>query len=158
MKLRSRRVGSTQPRNATKIGSSNAGQVEEKTKKEMSLAQPPRLECVHRSLSNFLSITIPSIVYYRYSAPEITLVDSGELCLAAAGPGVAHPAGFPAWVMLSHVFTRVLPSLGFSKIRSTNLGECPLHHIMRPAHRSHMPPHVHRFDDLFLTSALLVPL
>ena len=133
MELRSRRVGSTQPRNPTEIGSSNAGKAGAKTKAEVPLAQPPRRECVHRTLSNFLSITIPSIVYYCYSAPEITLVDSGELCLAAAGPGVAHPAGFPAWVLLSHVFTRVLPSLGdFSKIRSTNLGECPLPHIMRP--------------------------
>lgn len=38
-------------------------------------------------------------------APGITLVDSGALILAATGPGVAHPAGFPAWVLIAHLAT-----------------------------------------------------
>src|SRR5262249_48039581 len=41
-------------------------------------------------------------------APTVTLVDSGELILAAWGTGVAHPPGFPLWVMLAH-FASLLP-------------------------------------------------
>ena len=40
-------------------------------------------------------------------APTVTLVDSGELILAAHGLGVAHPPGFPLWVMLAHVASLV---------------------------------------------------
>ena len=36
-------------------------------------------------------------------APTVTLVDSGELILAAHSLGVAHPPGFPLWVMLAHL-------------------------------------------------------
>src|SRR2546430_12251343 len=40
-------------------------------------------------------------------APTVTLVDSGELILAAHSLGVAHPPGFPLWVMLAHLVSRV---------------------------------------------------
>ena len=40
-------------------------------------------------------------------APTVTLTDSGELILAAHGLGVAHPPGFPLWVMLAHVASLV---------------------------------------------------
>ena len=50
-------------------------------------------------------------------AQDITLVDSGELVLAASGPGVAHPAGFPAWTLLAHLATK-LPG---DPIRNANL-------------------------------------
>src|SRR4029077_15460606 len=33
--------------------------------------------------------------------------DSGELILAAQGLGVAHPPGFPLWVMLAHLASLV---------------------------------------------------
>ena len=36
-------------------------------------------------------------------APTVTLVDSGELIVAAHSLGVAHPPGFPLYVMLAHV-------------------------------------------------------
>jgi hypothetical protein len=36
-------------------------------------------------------------------APTVTLTDSGELIVAAYGLGVAHPPGFPLWVMLAHL-------------------------------------------------------
>jgi tetratricopeptide (TPR) repeat protein len=35
----------------------------------------------------------------------VTLVDSGELILAAKTLGVAHPPGFPLYVLLTHAFT-----------------------------------------------------
>ena len=40
-------------------------------------------------------------------APTVTLVDSGELIVVAHSLGVAHPPGFPLWVMLAHVVSLV---------------------------------------------------
>src|SRR4030095_13272266 len=40
-------------------------------------------------------------------APTVTLTDSGELIVAADGLGVAHPPGFPLWVMLAHLASLV---------------------------------------------------
>src|SRR5437588_4605854 len=36
-------------------------------------------------------------------APTVTLTDSGELILVSQGLGVAHPPGFPLWVILAHL-------------------------------------------------------
>src|SRR5262249_37515694 len=45
-----------------------------------------------------------ALVTYSWTlAPTVTLVDSGELIVAADGLGVAHPPGFPLWVMLAHL-------------------------------------------------------
>ncbi len=38
-------------------------------------------------------------------APTVTLVDSGELIVAAQGLGVPHPPGFPLYVLLAHAIT-----------------------------------------------------
>jgi hypothetical protein len=46
-------------------------------------------------------------VYFRTLAPTVTLVDSGELALAARDLGVAHPPGMPLWVLLAHLATLV---------------------------------------------------
>jgi hypothetical protein len=43
------------------------------------------------------------LLYTLTLAPTVTLVDSGELIVAAYGLGVAHPPGFPLWVMLAHL-------------------------------------------------------
>lgn len=43
------------------------------------------------------------LLYWWTLAPTVTLVDSGELIVAAQGLGVAHPPGFPLWVMLAHL-------------------------------------------------------
>src|SRR5437773_5260697 len=43
------------------------------------------------------------LLYTLTLAPTVTLVDSGELIVAAQGLGVAHPPGFPLWVMLAHL-------------------------------------------------------
>lgn len=45
-------------------------------------------------------------VYFRTLAPTVTLIDSGELAVAARDLGVAHPPGTPLWVMLAHQATR----------------------------------------------------
>src|SRR5215510_1747716 len=47
------------------------------------------------------------LLYTLTLAPTVTLVDSGELILAAHGLGVAHPPGFPLWVMLAHLASLV---------------------------------------------------
>ncbi len=46
---------------------------------------------------------VAMVLYAVTLAPTVTLVDSGELILAARGLGVAHPPGFPLWVMLAHL-------------------------------------------------------
>jgi hypothetical protein len=46
---------------------------------------------------------IALVVYSWTLAPTVTLTDSGELIVAAYGLGVAHPPGFPLWVMLAHL-------------------------------------------------------
>jgi len=59
-------------------------------------------------------LAIPSIgfvgalaLYLGTLAPTVTLVDSGELIAAAHGLGVAHPPGFPLYVMLAHLVSLI---------------------------------------------------
>ena len=47
------------------------------------------------------------IIYVRTLAPDVLAADSGELQVVAAQPGVAHPPGFPLYVMVAHLFTRL---------------------------------------------------
>src|SRR4051812_18177246 len=47
------------------------------------------------------------LLYARTLAPTVTLVDSGELIVAAHALGVAHPPGFPLYVMLAHLASLV---------------------------------------------------
>jgi hypothetical protein len=46
-------------------------------------------------------------LYAITAAPDIPLVDSGELALAAYSGGVAHPPGFPLYLILGWVFSRL---------------------------------------------------
>ena len=46
-------------------------------------------------------------LYFITLAPTVTLVDSGELILAARGWGVAHPPGFPLYLLLAHAASAV---------------------------------------------------
>src|ERR1041384_4723572 len=53
-----------------------------------------------------LGVFVVSLVVYSLTlAPTVTLVDSGELILAAQSLGVAHPPGFPLYVLLAHLAT-----------------------------------------------------
>ncbi|HYV03255.1 MAG TPA: DUF2723 domain-containing protein, partial [Blastocatellia bacterium] len=45
--------------------------------------------------------------YVLTLAPAVTLVDSGELIVAARTLGVAHPPGFPLYVVLAHLATLI---------------------------------------------------
>jgi hypothetical protein len=46
-------------------------------------------------------------LYSRTLAPTVTLVDSGELIVAARFLGVAHPPGFPLYLLLAHLVSLV---------------------------------------------------
>jgi transmembrane protein TMEM260 (protein O-mannosyltransferase) len=48
------------------------------------------------------------VIYWLTLAPTVTLVDSGELIVAARFLGVAHPPGFPLYLILAHLFS-VIP-------------------------------------------------
>jgi hypothetical protein len=53
-------------------------------------------------------VFIVALVLYSWTlAPTVTLVDSGELIVAAHSLGVAHPPGFPLYVMLAHLASLV---------------------------------------------------
>ena len=50
------------------------------------------------------AVFVLALLLYSWTlAPTVTLVDSGELILAAWDLGIAHPPGFPLWVMLAHL-------------------------------------------------------
>lgn len=54
------------------------------------------------------AVFLVALVVYSFTlAPAVTLTDSGELIVAAYGLGVAHPPGFPLWVMLAHLASLV---------------------------------------------------
>lgn len=54
-----------------------------------------------------LVFVVALTTYTLTLAPTVTLVDSGELILAASTLGVAHPPGFPLYVMLAHLATLI---------------------------------------------------
>jgi transmembrane protein TMEM260 (protein O-mannosyltransferase) len=66
------------------------------------------------------AVFVVALAVYSWTlAPTVTLVDSGELIVVAQGLGVAHPPGFPFWVMLAHIaslipFGNVAARINFS--------------------------------------------
>ena len=59
---------------------------------------------------NLTAVSVAAValgIYVLTLAPTVTLVDSGELIVAAWTAGVAHPPGFPLYTMLAHLATRV---------------------------------------------------
>lgn len=48
-------------------------------------------------------------LYCSTLAPGVLPADSGELQVVAAQLGVAHPPGFPLYILIAHIFTRMLP-------------------------------------------------
>src|SRR5207244_3400688 len=53
-------------------------------------------------------VFVLSLLLYIWTlAPTVTLVDSGELIIAARSLGVAHPPGFPLYLMLAHLASLV---------------------------------------------------
>jgi hypothetical protein len=53
-------------------------------------------------------VAVVALALYGWTlAPTATLIDSGELIAAAHEPGIAHPPGFPLYVLLAHAATRI---------------------------------------------------
>lgn len=50
------------------------------------------------------------VVYFLTTAPNVTLLDSGEFVVAAQHFGVPHPTGYPLWTLLAWLFQ--LPPIG----------------------------------------------
>jgi hypothetical protein len=54
------------------------------------------------------TVFLAAVLLYGWTlAPTVTLIDSGELIVVAHGLGVAHPPGFPLWVLLAHLASLV---------------------------------------------------
>lgn len=72
-------------------------------------AAPPSSPSVARSkMICTAAVFAFSLGLYSWTlAPTVTLVDSGELIVAAQGLGVAHPPGFPLYVLLAHIASLV---------------------------------------------------
>ena len=73
------------------------------------MRQPSRKQSVRAATlagSAFVFL-VSLLVYSRTLAPTVTLVDSGELIVAARFLGVAHPPGFPLYLILAHLFSLI---------------------------------------------------
>jgi hypothetical protein len=68
-----------------------------------------------RLLAAVLVFLVALLIYRLTLAPTVTLVDSGELTAAARFLGVAHPPGFPLYLILAHLIS-LLP-LGSIAVR-----------------------------------------
>jgi hypothetical protein len=54
------------------------------------------------------AVFVATLLLYSWTlAPTVTLIDSGELIVVAHGLGVAHPPGFPLWIILAHLASLV---------------------------------------------------
>jgi hypothetical protein len=63
---------------------------------------------INGAISGALLTGVAALALYASTlAPSVGFVDSGELTTAAAGLGVPHPPGFPLYVLLTHLITRV---------------------------------------------------
>jgi hypothetical protein len=77
-------------------------------------------------------VFLVALLLYSWTlAPTVTLVDSGELIVVAQGRGVAHPPGFPLWVVLAHLaslvpFGNVAVRINFSSALFAALGSAML--------------------------------
>jgi hypothetical protein len=83
-------------------GLSKRAQPQRQIAREMNLAHEASLSRTELLCAGVVFV-VAILLYTVTLAPTVTLVDSGELILAAWGLGVAHPPGFPLWVMLAHL-------------------------------------------------------
>ena len=71
----------------------------------LSLTQPLTKQAIPTAIllgAAFVSI-VALLIYCLTLAPTVTFVDSGELIVAARFLGVAHPPGFPLYLVLAHL-------------------------------------------------------
>jgi hypothetical protein len=66
-----------------------------------------------------LSFIIPFTLYVLTLAPSVAFTDSGELVAACATLGIAHPTGYPLFIVLGFLWTKI--PLPFTLIFKLNL-------------------------------------
>src|SRR5262245_1438194 len=92
-------------------GLAKDAQSQKKMPCEVKSSHETNVRMISRSWAKLLcagAVFVVALLLYTWTlAPTVTLVDSGELILAAWGTGVAHPPGFPLWVMLAHLASLV---------------------------------------------------
>ncbi|HEY6332560.1 MAG TPA: DUF2723 domain-containing protein, partial [Blastocatellia bacterium] len=97
------------PNRAAKIGgpSPDRGPLSQATAvgKDLLVQSPPLASRKVRLFCFVFVFGLSLVVYLKTLAPTVTLVDSGELIVAARWLGVAHPPGFPLYVLLAHLAT-----------------------------------------------------
>jgi len=87
---------------------SNVQHQKETIRKPMREASGARAFSSQAELLCAGAVFLVALVVYSWTlAPAVTLTDSGELIVAAYGLGVAHPPGFPLWIMLAHLASLV---------------------------------------------------
>lgn len=72
-------------------------------------SEPSPLGPTARSLAAVAAFIVPLLAYLRALHPGLPAGDSGELITAAATGGVAHPPGYPLYLMLAGLVARLLP-------------------------------------------------
>src|SRR5262249_1300227 len=97
-------LNSLDRKSATKVTAPTKQLPPERTRGERAAARLPPLGSSRvRWLIGGLVSAGGLIVNCLTMAPTVTLVDSGELIVASAALGVAHPPGFPLYCILAHL-------------------------------------------------------
>lgn len=69
-----------------------------------------------RRMLLFISVSIITFaIYANFAAPSVTFEDSGELLVAAYYGGIAHPPGYPFYLILLKIW------LGFAELFTSNI-------------------------------------
>lgn len=63
----------------------------------------------HKAVVAFFSFTLPIILYFITLCPTAFWIDSGELAASAYTLGIAHPSGYPLYVIMGRLFS-LLPT------------------------------------------------
>src|SRR4051794_11105029 len=92
-------------------GMTRGAQSQKQTPREVKSLREANVRTISLSRAELLcagTVFVVALLLYTLTlAPTVTLIDSGELILAAWGSGVAHPPGFPLWVMFAHLASLV---------------------------------------------------
>src|SRR5436305_5044227 len=92
-------------------GMTRGAQSQKQTPREVKSLREAKVRTISLSRAELLcagTVFVVALLLYTLTlAPTVTLIDSGELILAAWGSGVAHPPGFPLWVMFAHLASLV---------------------------------------------------